>query len=150
MTGRPRVRSRVRSSVLAIAATALVASTGRAQTPVTEDKLPEPVAKTFRAAFPKAEIQKLDVEKEEGVDVYDFEFKDGDVEKETDIAGDGTMMESTVVIAPEAVPAAAMKTIQAVAKKATLGGSSTSSRPTRPAMAESSSCPRPRRGTRPR
>ena len=108
-------------SGIVFTANLLVAATGRAQTATSEDKLPAPVAKTFRTAFPKAKIQKLDVEKEEGVDVYDFEFKDGELEKETDIAADGTMLEITIVVAAEAVPAAALKAIRNAAKTATIG-----------------------------
>ena len=40
-------------------------------------KLPDPVTKTFQATFPKAQITKLDAEEENGVTVYDIEFKDG-------------------------------------------------------------------------
>jgi len=39
---------------------------------------------------------------ENGVTVYDLEFKDGPVEKETDIAADGTMLEYTVVVEAKA------------------------------------------------
>jgi hypothetical protein len=53
--------------------------------------------------------------------IYDFEFHVGDRQKETDIAGDGTMVESTLVIPKAQIPAPAMRGIQAVAKGATLG-----------------------------
>lgn len=55
--------------------------------------------------------------------VYDFEFRDGAVERETDIVGDGTMLEVTLVIDPKEVPATAMKTIREAAQGATLGRS---------------------------
>lgn len=84
-------------------------------------KPPPPVEKTFQAQFPKAEIQKLTSEVEEGVTVYDFEFKQGDTEKETDIAGDGTMLEWTLVIPQDSIPAPVMKVINASAKGAKLG-----------------------------
>jgi hypothetical protein len=84
-------------------------------------KLPDPVAKTFQAAFPKAEILKVDAEEENGVTVYDLEFKDGTTEKETDITADGTMLEFTVVIPAKKVPAAAMKAVRAAAKGAKIG-----------------------------
>ena len=80
--------------------------------------LPDRVEKTFKAAFPKAEVTKLDVEKENGVTVYDFEFRDGASEKETDIAADGTMLEITLVIDATAVPPAAMNTIRSATKGA--------------------------------
>ena len=102
----------------AFAGAALVASTALAQEKATETKLPDAVEKTFRTAFPKGEIHKVDAEEENGVTVYDFEFKDGDSEKETDIAADGTMLEFTIVVVPDSIPAAAMKTISNAAKGA--------------------------------
>src|SRR3954453_3034043 len=76
-----------------------------------ETKLPDVVRKTFEARFPGAQIQKVDVEEEDGVMVYDVEFKDARGEKETDITADGTMLEITYVIRPEDLPAAAAKPI---------------------------------------
>jgi len=76
------------------------------------------VAKTFKATFPNAEIIKVDVDAEDGVAVYDLEFKDGATEKETDITADGTMLEFTIVVDAEDVPAAAMKTVRQAAEGA--------------------------------
>jgi hypothetical protein len=87
----------------------------------TETKLPPAVRKTFDEKFPKAKIEKLDVEKENGVEVYDFEFADGKAEKECDIAADGTLIEYTLVITTKDVPDEAMKPIEAAAKGATTG-----------------------------
>ncbi|HEV3166824.1 MAG TPA: hypothetical protein VGZ22_22545 [Isosphaeraceae bacterium] len=111
----------LRLGVVALVGLALVPATSRAQGKDLEAKLPDPVKKTFRAQFPKAEIEKLDVDKENGVTVYDLEFKDGEVEKEADIAADGTMLEFTIVIAAKDVPAAAMKPIRNAAAGATMG-----------------------------
>ena len=83
--------------------------------------LPDSVDHTYRATFPKGEISKLDVSEENGVTVYDIEFRDGEFEKETDIAADGTMLEFTLVIDAKAVPAAAIKTIRKTAAGAKLG-----------------------------
>ena len=83
-----------------------------------EVPLPEAVDKAFKAAFPKAEVEKLDIDEENGVMVYDFEFKNGAAEQETDIAGDGTVLEVTLVVEPKDVPEAAMKAIE----KAAAGG----------------------------
>jgi uncharacterized membrane protein YkoI len=99
---------------------ALVPSTVRSQATIPDTRLPDPVRKTFRATFPKAEIEKLDVEVEDGVTVYDLEFKDGAIEKETDITADGTMLEFTVVISAAAVPAPAMEAIRKGAGRAAL------------------------------
>jgi len=80
-----------------------------------EIPLPDAVSKAFKAAFPKGEIEKLDIDEENGVMVYDFEFKNGAVEQETDIAGDGTILETTLVVEAKDVPQAAMKAIEKAA-----------------------------------
>jgi hypothetical protein len=105
-----------------------VALCGLALLPVTagaqkapETKLPEVVRKTFATKFPNAQIQKVDVEEEDGVTVYDVEFKDAQGEKETDIAADGTMLEITYVIQPKDLPEAAAKPILKAAEGATKG-----------------------------
>jgi hypothetical protein len=69
-------------------------------------------AKAFKDAFPRAEVQKLDVDEENGVTVCDIEFKKGTAEQETDIAADGTILEVTLVVDATAVPVAAMKAIE--------------------------------------
>jgi uncharacterized membrane protein YkoI len=83
--------------------------------------LPPAVRKTFEAKFPKAFIESVDAETENGVEVYDFEFKDGDLEKEADIAKDGTFLESTLVIQIKEVPKAAMEAIRKAADGAKMG-----------------------------
>jgi uncharacterized membrane protein YkoI len=105
---------------LAIVGFALSSSSSRGQKRSSEVKLPNPVKKTFAAKFPNGEIFKVDVEEENGVTVYDLEFKDGGVEKETDITADGTMLEFTVVVDAKAVPEAVMKTIKRAAEGATI------------------------------
>jgi hypothetical protein len=89
--------------------------------PASDSGLPDPVAKTFKATFPKANISKVDVDAENGIAIYDLEFKDGQTEKETDITADGTMLQFTVVVSAEDVPAAAMKAVQEAAAGAKLG-----------------------------
>jgi uncharacterized membrane protein YkoI len=106
--------------VVALCGLALVPATGRAQKTAGDTKLPDAVRKTFEAKFPKGQIEKVEVEEEGGVTVYDLEFKDGATEKETDITADGTMLEYTIVIDAKAVPAAAMKPIRAAAQGATM------------------------------
>ena len=108
-------------SLVGLAGLASRAPTGHAESLAPDSKLPDSVAVTFRTAFPNAEIQKLDVEVEDGVKVYDFEFRDGAVERETDITESGVMLEVTLVIDPKDVPAAAMKTIRKAARGATIG-----------------------------
>jgi len=90
------------------------------ETPTRNIKLPDPVRKTFKTTFPKGEIFKMDVDEENGVTVYDLEFKDGVMEKETDIAADGTMLEFTVVIRARDVPPAVRKAVRRAAEGATM------------------------------
>ena len=110
-----------RGGLVAVFLGLLVIAGAAASAPFPPDKLPEPVATTFKAMFPNGTIDKLDAEEEDGVTIYDFEFHAGGREKEADIAADGTMIESTLVITSKDIPPAAMKGIQAVAKGAKLG-----------------------------
>ena len=107
-------------SAAALCGLSLLPVAARAQK-ATDTKLPEVVRKTFEARFPNAQIQKVDVEEEDGVTVYDVEFKDAQGEKETDIAADGTMLEITYVIQPKDLPEAAAKPILKAAEGATKG-----------------------------
>jgi hypothetical protein len=86
-----------------------------------EKELPSIVAQAFKATFPKGEIEKLDVEVENGVTVYDIEFKNGTLVQETDIAADGTILEITLVVDAKAVPSAAMKAITKAAEGGKIG-----------------------------
>jgi hypothetical protein len=99
---------------------AFVATTGWSDA-VDFDKLPEPVAKTFKTVFPNGVVDKLTSAEENGIIVYDFEFHAGGRDKETDIIADGTMIESTLVIVAADIPAPAMKVIRRAAKGAKLG-----------------------------
>jgi uncharacterized membrane protein YkoI len=108
--------------VVAFCGLALLPAAGRAQATkgAGDTKLPDAVKKTFDAKFPGAQVHKIDVEEEGGVMVYDLEFRDGAVEKETDIAADGTMLEYTIVIDARAVPAAAPAPIRKAAEGGTM------------------------------
>lgn len=115
-----RRKLRLRRFVLVLAGLTFIAAAGRSN-PVDPDKLPEPVAKTFKAMFPTGTIEKLTSSDENGTTVYDFEFHSGARDMETDIIADGTMIESTLVIAASDIPARPMKVIQKAAKGAKLG-----------------------------
>jgi len=82
---------------------------------------PPAVTKAFKDAFPKAEIEKLDAEEENGVMVYDYEFRQGAAEKETDIAADGTILETTLVIDAKALPPAVLRAVEKGADGGKLG-----------------------------
>jgi uncharacterized membrane protein YkoI len=94
---------------------------GIGETTIAGKSVPDAVARTFKSSFPNAEVEKLESEKENGVMVYDFEFREGSTEKECDIAGDGTLLERTVVVNESDVPPAAMNAIRSSAQGAKLG-----------------------------
>jgi hypothetical protein len=88
------------------------------QATISETTLPEKVRKTFVDKFPNAKIEKAESEKEGGIMVWDIEFRDGRKHKETDIAEDGRMLESSEQVTQKSVPKDAMRAI----KKAVEGG----------------------------
>ena len=96
---------------LAMALTAVVAY-GADDVQKAIAKLPDAVTKTFQHEFPKCRIDKLDTEVENGVSVFSLEFKDGAIQKETDIAADGTLLECTVIVDAKAVPAAVLEAVR--------------------------------------
>ena len=108
---------RARSRWFAAAAFLLAVAPGFAQ----DVELPEAVKKTLEARFPKAQIQKVEKEVEGGVTVYDLEFRQGKQEKEADIAEDGTLLEYTIVVRRDVIPADAFAAIRKAAKGAKLG-----------------------------
>jgi hypothetical protein len=99
----------------------VISCSSASKSPKRDVALPDVVVKSFKAAFPKGETTKVDVDKENGVTVYDIEFKDGTAEKETDITADGIMLEFTDVIPARDVPAPAMAAIRKAAEGATIG-----------------------------
>lgn len=108
--------------ILFLATVSLFVASAAQAVPVPLDaKLPDGVTNTFRGKWPKAVIEKIDVTEENGVNVYDIEFVDGKMDKETDIAEDGTMLEFTHVIPTKEIPAAPLKSIREAAKGAKLG-----------------------------
>ena len=75
-------------------------------------KLPEAAAKTFQKVFPKAEITKLEADQENGVTVYDIEFKQEGRKFEADIFADGTIHNWERQVAQGDVPAAVLQTVR--------------------------------------
>jgi len=67
-----------------------------------ERKLPEAVTQALRENRPGAEIDKLSVEKENGIVFYDFEFKGN--QGEMDVAEDGTVLDVATIIEMKDVP----------------------------------------------
>lgn len=76
-------------------------------------KLPPAVAKAVQGNRPGAEIDKLTVEREGGVALYDIEFKAG--KGEIEVAEDGTVLDVSTIIEMMDIPKAAAETIRKAA-----------------------------------
>lgn len=83
-----------------------------------EASLPAAVKQAVQANKPGAEIDKLEVEKESGITLYDIEFKAG--QGEIEVAEDGTVMDVTTIIDMKDAPEAVVTTIRTVAKGRTI------------------------------
>ncbi len=95
------------------------AAQGKSAAKKSEIRLPAAVAQAIRDNRPDAEIDKLEVEKEGGVDLYDIEFKAG--KGEIEVAEDGTVMDIATIIEAKDVPKAALAAIQKAASGASIG-----------------------------
>ncbi len=115
--------TRVGNPRMALTALALLVAcaTAWAAEPSKDDgkrsRLPAAVARAVDANCPGAEIDKLDIEDEGGIKVYDIEFKAG--RGEIDVAEDGTVLDVATMVELKDVPEAAA----AVIRKAAGGGS---------------------------
>jgi uncharacterized membrane protein YkoI len=99
--------------VAAVAISAMAAQTSKKQTGKAKVELPPAVAKTVADNRPSAEIAKVEVEKENGVTVYDIEFKAG--QGEMDVAEDGSLMNIETVVQEKDVPKPALDAIMKAA-----------------------------------
>ena len=79
-------------------------------------KLPRAVSEALKNNCPDCVIAKVTREVENGVTIYDFEFKQG--QGEMDVARDGTVIDRETAIAEAEVPAPALEAI----RKAAAGG----------------------------
>lgn len=95
-----------------VASVAMVAMVGAA--PQGKRNIPPAVSKAIQDNRPGAEIDKLTVEKENGIAFYDFEFKAD--QGEMDVAEDGTVLDIATVIQMTDVPEAAAAAIRNAAK----------------------------------
>jgi hypothetical protein len=103
---------------LVVIATILVtqagATVGQERAGQKHSNLPAPVLKALKDNRPGAEIDKLSIEKEHGVTVYDFEFKAS--QGEMDVTEDGTVLDVETVIQMTELPEAVAATIRREAK----------------------------------
>ena len=76
-------------------------------------ELPPAAADAVKAAFPKAKIEEVKVEQEEGVTLYEVELEQDDVEMEVEVAPDGTLVEIETEIAQKDAPPAVVEAFRA-------------------------------------
>jgi hypothetical protein len=96
-------------------AAVLVAAAATAQSAKQEaPRLPAAVRQAVQVNKPDAQIDKLEIEKESGIILYDIEFKAG--QGEIEVAEDGTVMDVTTIVDVKDVPEAATAAIRTAAK----------------------------------
>ncbi len=81
-------------------------------------KLPAAVAQAVKTNCPGAEIDKLEIENEAGINLYDIEFKAD--QGEIEVAEEGTVMDIATIITMKELPEAAAEAIQKAAAGATI------------------------------
>jgi uncharacterized membrane protein YkoI len=79
-------------------------------------KLPDAVAKAIQENYPDAEIDKMELETEAGITLYDIEFKAD--KGEIEVALDGTVMDIATVVQMKDIPKAAAEVIGKAAEGA--------------------------------
>ena len=84
------------------------------------DQLPPHIMSALTARFPQAKIDKWSKEKEDGKEVYDIEFKQGERKFEADIFADGTIQNWEQQIAQKDLPPAVVQTVNRQFPKAVL------------------------------
>ena len=83
-----------------------------------EVELPDAVAEAIKANIPDAEIDFVEVAEEDGITLYDIEFKAD--RGEIEVAADGTVIDVVTVITMEELPEAAAKAIKDAIEDATI------------------------------
>ena len=83
-----------------------------------EVELPAAVAEAIKANVPDAEIDLVEVAEENGITLYDIEFKAD--RGEIEVAADGTVIDVVTIITKEELPEAAAKAIQDAIGDATI------------------------------
>jgi hypothetical protein len=90
--------------------TICAAQGGTKEEKVKSSQLPAAVAQAIRSECPGCTIAKATREKENGVSIYDFEFKPG--QGEMDVAADGSIIDRETVVQTSDVPAPALDAIR--------------------------------------
>ena len=104
--------------MLALAAPTVLAFQGTKEVKVKSSHVPAAVAEAIKSNCPNCVIGKATREVENGVTIYDFEFKNG--QGEMDVAEDGSVIDRETVVQTTDVPSAALDAIRKGAQGATI------------------------------
>jgi hypothetical protein len=104
--------------VLALVATSASGWAGESKGDDKRGRLPAAVVKAIDENVPGAEIHKLEIGDEEGIKVYDVEFKAG--RGEIDVAEDGTVLDVATIVEMNDIPEAAAAVIRKAATGTTI------------------------------
>jgi len=102
------------------AATLFVASTIAGEKKITKKDLPNAVLTAFEKTYPKAVIQGLSKEEENGKTVYEIESLDGKTRRDLLYSPDGTVAEIEEVMAANDLPEAVKATVGKEIPKGTI------------------------------
>jgi len=98
--------------ILVVFGTALLITTAMAgESKITKNELPGAVLKAFEKAYPKATIEGLAKEEEDGKIYYEIESLDGRTKRDVLYLAEGTIVEIEEVIAANELPVAVMTTV---------------------------------------
>lgn len=96
-----------------------VVSNGNAQDKkITKKDVPAAVLKTFESAYPKAKVNNYATEVEKGETFYELETVEGKIKRDLLYKADGTVVEIEESVAPDKLPDAVKKTLNAEFAKA--------------------------------
>lgn len=104
--------------MLALAAPAVLAFQETKEVKVKTSQLPAAVVEAIKSNCPNCVIRKATREVENGVTIYDFEFKGG--QGEMDVAEDGSVIDRETIVQTTEIPSAALDAIRKGALGATI------------------------------
>jgi len=107
-------------AVLASDACAAEGTCGGTEKAKQKVELPAAAAEAVKAAFPKAKIEKVKTEDEDGIMVYEVELEEGKTETEVTVSADGLLLEIETEVEMKDVPKAAADVIAKAADGATI------------------------------
>lgn len=118
-TFRSSMKSKLASLASAAALSIALAHGGEAEVQAKLAKIPAPASEALKKAAGSGKIERLSVEKEGKVTVYEIEFTEaGKPDREVSVTADGKIYAEEETVPVDSVPAAVKKAIEAGAKGA--------------------------------